>query len=74
MIALSVPGTTCRVVVPAPAHGQFVGGGIHVVGYHLVAGIDTACQEDAGLATVQIGRSEEEFAGAVSVTVTPGSL
>ena len=46
-------------------------GGIDVIGYHLVTGIDTASQEDAGLTAVQIGRTEEVFRRTVTIAVTP---
>ena len=74
VVALTVPGTAGTVAVPAPAFGQFMGGGVYVVGHHLVAGVDAAGQEDAGLAAVEIGGAEEVFRGAVAVAVAPGGV
>ena len=71
MVPLSVPRAARRVTIPAPAFGQFVGRGIHVQRHHLVAGIDAASQEDAGLATVKTGRTEEVLRRAVAVAVAP---
>ena len=48
-----------------------MGGGIHVERDHLVAGVDASCQEDAGLAAVEIGGAEEELHRAVAVAVAP---
>ena len=36
-----------------------------------MTGVDAASKEDAGLASVQIGRPEEELAGTVAVAVAP---
>ena len=51
VVALPLP-RAITVVVPAPALLQLMGGGVHVVCYHLVAGIDASGQEDARLAAV----------------------
>ena len=74
VVALPVPGRAGRITVPAPALLQLVGRRIHVEGNHLVAGIDAACQEDARIATVQVGCAEEVLRRAVAIAVTPGSL
>ena len=72
MIALTIPRAARCVTIPAPALRQFVGSGVDIQCYHLVAGIDTTSQEDAGLASVQIGRTKEVLRRAVTVAVTPG--
>ena len=46
-------------------------GRIYIVGGHLVFGIDTASEEDAGFLAVEERRSEEIFGRTVSVTVAP---
>ena len=73
MVTLSVPAAS-RVVVPGPAGRELVGGGIHVVGNHLVAGIDAAGEEDAGLLAVKVGGTEEILRRAVAVAIAPGFL
>ena len=60
MIALSLP-CAVGIVIPFPAHFEFVGGRINVVCYHFVAGVDTACKEDAWLSSVEIWSTEEEL-------------
>ena len=71
VVALAVPRAAGRVAVPGPALGERVGGWVHVVGNHLVAGVDAAGQEDAGLAAVEIWRAEEVLRRAVAVAVAP---
>ena len=73
VVALSLPRAVA-VVVPAPALLQLVGVGIYVVGNHLVAGVDAARQEDAGLTAVEIGSAEEELRTAVTIAVAPGAV
>ena len=73
VVTLSVPAAW-RIVVPGPAGRELVGGGIHVVGNHLVAGIDTTGEEDAGLLAVQIRGTEEILRRAVAVAIAPGFL
>ena len=73
VVALTLPRAVA-VVVPAPALRQLVGSGINVVGNHLVAGVDTACQEDAGLAAIEIRCTEEVLRTAVSIAVAPGAV
>ena len=73
VIALSFPRTPV-VVVPFPSHLEFVRGGIHIVSNHLVTGVDTACEEDARLASVEVGSAEEVLGAAVSVAVAPGCV
>ena len=74
VVSLPVPGTARRVAVPAPACGELVCRRIHVEGNHLVAGVDTAGEEDAGLVTVEIRSAEEVLRAAVAVAVAPGLL
>ena len=45
---------------------------VNIVGNHLVARIDAAGQEDAGLAAVQIRGAEEVLRGTMAVAVAPG--
>ena len=72
MVAIAIPWVIpSAVVLPCPPQGEAVGGGVHVIGCHLVAGIDAAGEEDAGLAAVEEGCSEEVFRGAVAVAVAP---
>ena len=73
MITLSLPWTV-GVVVPLPTYFQLVGGRVHIVSNHLMTGVDASCQEDAGLATIQIRCAEEELRSTVSVSVTPCSI
>ena len=73
MIALSIPCGTCCIVTPAPTFNQFVCGWIYIIGNHLMASVDTACQENAGLTTVQIGCTEEMLCGTVTIAVTPST-
>ena len=71
MVALTVPGRTSGAASPLPALCQLVGGRIHIIGYHLVTGVDASRQEDAGLASVEIGSSEEIFGRTVSIAIAP---
>ena len=72
-LVASVPVNICHAVVvvalpfpravgvacPAPALRQFMGGGIDVVGHHLVTGIDASGQEEAGMLSVEVWSAEE---------------
>ena len=71
VVSFSEPWAARFVVEPPPTFHQFVGFRIHIVGNHLVACVDAACQKDARMAAVQIRRTEKELVGAVAVTVAP---
>ena len=71
MVSLSIPGASRSVAVPTPACGELMCRRIHVEGNHLVASIDATCEEDAGLMTVEIGRTEEVLRAAVTIAVAP---
>ena len=71
VVALSIPGTSRRVAGPAPARGEVVRCRIHIEGYHLVAGVDTTCEEDTGLMTVEIRGAKEVLRTAVTIAVAP---
>ena len=72
MVALPIPGRTGLTVRPAPAFRQLVSGGVDIQRHKLMTGINAASQKDAGLASVQIGGSEEMLGGTVTIAVTPG--
>ena len=44
---------------------------VYIVGDHLVLGVDTASEEDAGFLAIEEGSTEEILRGTVSITVTP---
>ena len=44
---------------------------IDVIGRHLVLGVDAASEEDAGVASVEEGSTEEILGGTVSIVVAP---
>lgn len=71
VVSFSEPWAARFVVEPPPTLHQFVGFRIHIVGNHLVARVDAACQKDARMAAVQVRRTEKELVGAVAVTVAP---
>ena len=58
VVALPFP-RAIGIACPAPALCQFMGGGIDVVGNHLVSGIDAASQEEAGMLSVEVWSAEE---------------
>ena len=65
VVAVAKPiGTRCGAMgraVPFPACGEFMGGGVHVEGDHLVPHIDATTKEDAGFPAIKIGGSKEIF-------------
>ena len=67
MITLSEPWAITVVAVPAPTLGQLMGGAVHVEGYHLFAGIDSATEENAGMATVEERGTEEMLCGTMAL-------
>ena len=71
MIALSVPWAAGCVAGPSPTLGQLVRRRIDIVGNHLMARIDAASQEDAGVATVEERSAHEVFARAMTIVVAP---
>ena len=71
VVSFAEPWAARFIVEPPPTLHQFVGFRIHIVGNHLVARVDAACQKDARMAAVQIRRTEKELVGAVAVTVAP---
>ena len=74
VVTLTIPGRAFLVVHPAPALRQLMGSGINVECYELMTGIDATTKEDAGLAAVEIGSTEEELAGTVAVAVAPSTV
>ena len=73
VVALTFP-RAIGIVVPTPTFHQLVGSRVHIVGNHLVAGVDATCEEDAWLAPIEVWRSEEILAGTMSVAVAPSSV
>ena len=71
VVALPIPGRSCLIVSPAPAFLQLVGSGINIVGHKLMTGVDATTEEDAGFATIQIGRTKEILGRTVSIAVAP---
>ena len=71
VVSFAEPWAARFIVEPPPTFHQFVGFRIHIVGNHLVARVDAACQKDARMAAVQVRRAEKELVGAVAVTVAP---
>ena len=61
------------IIAPRPrfADGQLMGGWIDIEGAHLVLGVATTSEEDAGLASIQIRSTEIVLAGAVPSVVLP---
>ena len=57
MKALSKPLTTIAVAIPSPLLFQLMVL-THIVGNHLMTGIDATGKEDAGFVSVEIGRTE----------------
>ena len=68
MVALSIPWAA-GVAIPPPTLGQLVGGGVDIVGHHLVACIDAAGKEDAGVAPIEARCAEEVFRGTVPAVI-----
>ena len=70
MVSLSLPRAV-GIVEPAPALLQLVGLRVYIIGNHLMTGIDAAGQEDARLASIEIGSTEEVLRGTMAVAVAP---
>ena len=74
VVTIAKPRAGAVIGIPTPALRQLVGGWINIQGTHLVLGVATTSQEDAGLASVQIRSTKIVLGRAVTrVVLTPYS-
>ena len=71
VIALSIPRRTSLIISPLPTHVESMGRWIDIISDKLMAGIDTTTEEDARMLAIEIRRTIEVLARAVTITVTP---
>ena len=74
VIALSIPRRTRLIVGPLPTHVESMSRWIDIVSDKLVAGIDTTTEEDARMLAIEIRRTKEVLAAAMTIAITPSSL
>ena len=73
VVTVALPRTV-GIAIPLPTHLQFMGGGVHVVGNHLVAGVDASGKEDTRFLAVEVGGAEEMLRRTVTIPVAPGGI